>query len=143
MIVIIAEVMTNDAECCTPESTCKEVAIKMKDLDVGVIPICENEKLVGIITDRDLVLQGLANNLSSESTIAGLMTKDVVTGTKDMSVKEAADVMSQKKIRRLPIVEEGNLVGMVSLGDLAINNQSNKNAGDALENISLPAEPKR
>jgi CBS domain-containing protein len=135
--------MTTNAESCTPESTCKEVAIKMKDLDVGVIPICDNEKLVGIITDRDLVIQGLANNLSSESTIAGLMSKDVVTGTKDMSVKEAANVMSQKKIRRLPIVEKGNLVGIVSLGDLAINNQSNQKAGNALEDISMPAEPKR
>ncbi|WP_338786424.1 CBS domain-containing protein [Metabacillus sp. FJAT-53654] len=143
MIVNITEVMTINAESCTPESTCKEVAVKMKDLDVGVIPICDNQKLVGIITDRDLVLQGLANNLSSESTIAGLMSKDVVTGTKDMSIKEAANVMSQEKIRRLPIVEKGNLVGIVSLGDLAINNQSNQKAGNVLEEISMPAEPKR
>jgi CBS domain-containing protein len=68
--------MTSNVDSCTPESTCNEVTIKMKELDVGVIPICENEKLLGNITDRDLVLKGLANNLSGESTISGLMTND-------------------------------------------------------------------
>jgi CBS domain-containing protein len=138
----VAEVMTTNIDSCCPESTCKEVAMKMKDLDVGAVPICENEKLVGIVTDRDLVIKGFTNDYSGESTISELATNDVVTGSKEMSVEEAVKVMSQHQIRRLPIVENDKLIGMVSLGDLAVNNQSSNKAGQALKNISNPAEPK-
>ena len=139
----VADVMTTDIDCCSPESTCKEVAIKMKELDVGVIPICENEKLVGVITDRDLVIRGLANDLSDASTVSELLTNMVVKGTKDMSIEEAAKIMSHEQIRRLPIVENEKLVGMVSLGDLAVNKQSSDEAGEALKEISDPAEPNK
>ena len=140
----VADVMTTDIDCCTPESTCKEVAQKMKDLDVGAIPICENEKLVGIITDRDLVIKGLASEVSDASPVSDLLSNNiVVTGTKDMSVEEAAKIMSHEQVRRLPIVENEKLVGMVSLGDLAVNNQSSDEAGEALKEISVPAEPKK
>ncbi|ULT56605.1 CBS domain-containing protein [Neobacillus drentensis] len=140
----VADVMTTDIDCCTPESTCKEVAKKMKELDVGAIPICENDKLVGIITDRDLVIKGLANELPDASPVSDLLANNiVVTGTKDMSVEEAAKIMSHEQIRRLPIVESDKLVGMVSLGDLAVNNQSSDEAGEALKEISVPAEPKK
>ncbi len=138
----VAEVMTANVDCCNPESTFKEVAMKMKELDVGVIPICDNEKLVGIVTDRDIVIKGLAKDISAESKISVLVTDDVVKGSKEMSVEEAAKVMSEHQIRRLPIVEEDKLIGIVSLGDLAVNNQSSDDAGQALKDISNPAEPK-
>lgn len=138
----VAEVMTTDVDSCRPESTFTEVAMKMRDLDVGVVPICEDEKLVGIVTDRDLVVRGLANDLSSESTVSVLLTDNVVKGSKDMSVEEAARIMSEHQIRRLPIVEGDKLVGIVSLGDLAVNTQSSDEAGQALEDISYPAEPR-
>jgi CBS domain-containing protein len=137
----VAEVMTTNIDSCNPESTCKEVAMKMKKLDVGVVPICDNDKLVGIVTDRDLVIKGFANDLSGDSTISELVTNNVVKGSKEMSLEEAARVMLQHQIRRLPIVEEDKLVGMVSLGDLAVNNQSSDEAGQALKDISNPAEP--
>jgi CBS domain-containing protein len=136
----VASIMTTNVDSCTPESTCKEVAIKMRELDVGVIPICENEKLVGIITDRDLVIKGLANELSDELTVSELITNNIVVkGTKDMSIEEAAKIMSQEQIRRLPIVENEKLIGIVSLGDLAVNNQSSEEAGEALKEISIPS----
>ncbi|WP_160725261.1 CBS domain-containing protein [Bacillus sp. USDA818B3_A] len=136
----VANVMTTEVDCCTPESTCKEAAMKMKELDVGAIPICENEKLVGIITDRDLVIKGVASDLSSDTAVSELLTNNiVVTGTKDMSIEEAAKIMSQEQIRRLPIVENETLIGMVSLGDLAVNNQSSDEAGEALKEISVPS----
>ena len=137
----LSEVMTSNVDTCTPESSFNEVAGKMKDLNVGVIPICENEKLLGVVTDRDLVVKGLAHNMQADSKVSEILTNDIVTGTKDMSVKEAASLMSEHQIRRLPIVENDKLVGIVSLGDLAVNNQSNKQAGKALEEISVPAEP--
>jgi CBS domain-containing protein len=141
--VNVAEVMTSNVDTCTPESSCNEVAVKMRDLNVGVIPICENEKLLGVVTDRDLVIKGLASNLGGNSSVSELITNDVVTGTKEMSVKEAANLMADHQIRRLPIVDSDKLVGIVSLGDLAVNNQSNGKAGKALEDISAPAKPNK
>lgn len=143
MSMNVADVMTTNVDSCSPESTCKEVAMKMKELDVGAVPICDNEKLVGIVTDRDIVIKGFVNNLSSDSMISELVTENVVKGSKEMSVEEAVRLMSQHQIRRLPIVEDDKLVGIVSLGDLAVNNQSTYEAGQALKNISNPAEPKQ
>ncbi|MFE7083594.1 CBS domain-containing protein [Priestia megaterium] len=137
----ITEVMTSNIETCNLKSSCGEVATLMKNLDVGVIPICEDDKLIGLITDRDLVVKGLANNFNANTQISEMITTDVITGTKYMSVEQAADIMSHHQIRRLPIVEEGKLIGMVSLGDLAVSNTSNKETGKALEDISVPAEP--
>lgn len=139
----VAEVMTTNVDSCCPESTFKEVAMKMKELDVGAVPICDNEKLVGIVTDRDLVIKGFVNDFMPDSTISELVTDNVVKGNKEMSVEEAVRLMSQHQIRRLPIVENDKLVGIVSLGDLAVNNQSTDEAGQALKNISNPAEPKQ
>lgn len=143
MSMNVADVMTTNVDSCSPQSTCKEVAMKMKELDVGAVPICDNEKLVGIVTDRDIVIKGFVNDLSSDSTISELVTDNVVKGSKEMSVEEAVRLMSQHQIRRLPIVEDDKLVGIVSLGDLAVNNQSTYEAGHALKNISNPAEPKQ
>jgi CBS domain-containing protein len=143
MSMNVADVMTTNVDSCSPESTCKEVAMKMKELDVGAVPICDNEKLVGIVTDRDIVIKGFVNNLSSDSMISELVTDNVVKGSKEMSVEEAVRLMSQHQIRRLPIVEDDKLVGIVSLGDLAVNNQSTYEAAQALKNISNPAEPKQ
>jgi CBS domain-containing protein len=143
MSMNVADVMTTNVDSCSPESTCKEVAMKMKELDVGAVPICDNEKLVGIVTDRDIVIKGFVNDLSSDSTISEFVTNNVVKGSKEMSVEEAVRLMSQHQIRRLPIVEDDKLVGIVSLGDLAVNNQSTYEAGQALKNISNPAEPKQ
>jgi CBS domain-containing protein len=143
MSMNVAEVMTTNVDSCSPESTCKEVAMKMKELDVGAVPICDNEKLVGIVTDRDLVIKGFVNDLTSDSAISELVTDNVVKGSKEMSVEDAVRLMSQHQIRRLPIVEDDKLVGIVSLGDLAVNNQWTDEAGQALKNISNPAEPKQ
>ncbi|MFP7736467.1 CBS domain-containing protein [Priestia aryabhattai] len=139
----ITEVMTSNVESCNLKSSCGEVATMMKKLDVGIIPICEDDKLIGLITDRDLVVNGLANNLNANTQISEMITTDVISGTKHTSVEQAAEIMSQYQIRRLPIVEDGKLIGMVSLGNLAVNNASNKKVGKALEDISLPAEPNK
>ncbi|MBU8688901.1 CBS domain-containing protein [Priestia megaterium] len=139
----ITEVMTSNVDKCISQSTCSEVAEKMKQLDVGVIPVCENNKLVGLVTDRDLVIKGLANNMEANSPISDLITTDVITGTKKMTIDEATNLMSQHQIRRLPIVENDQLVGIVSLGDLAVDNQANQKAGRALEDISVPAQPSK
>jgi CBS domain-containing protein len=137
----IKEVMTTDVETCHPDTPLYKVASKMKELDVGVIPICQNDELVGLATDRDLIIKGMADQLPIDAPVSQVMTGDPVRGSIHMSAEEAADLMADVQIRRLPIVNEGKLIGIVSLGDLAVNEQVNDDAGQALEDISVPSEP--
>lgn len=139
----IEKVMTRDVEYCTPEATIHEVAAKMKDLDVGVIPICQDGQLTGLATDRDIVIKAVAQNVSLDTPVSEVMTKDPVRGTIHMSAQEAADLMADVQIRRLPIVEDGKLIGIVSLGDLAVTEKLDDEAGEALEEISTPSEPNK
>ncbi len=139
----VAEIMTKEVDTCNPGHSLQEVAAKMKEINVGSIPICENEKLVGIITDRDIVVRGIADNLSLESAVSEILSENMVTGNKDMSVEEAAELMADHQIRRLPIVENDKVVGIVSLGDIAVKDKSYGNADIALDEVSEPAEPEK
>lgn len=137
----VTEIMTSDVDTCTPQSTLQEVAAKMKEIDVGSIPVVDNDKLVGIITDRDIVTRGIAENVSLDSAVSEILSSDIVTGNKDMTVEDAAELMADHQIRRLPIVENDKVVGMVSLGDIAVKDKSYGNADIALDEVSEPAEP--
>jgi CBS domain-containing protein len=132
----VREVMTTDVDYCTPLDNVYEVAVKMRDLNVGAIPIVENERLIGLITDRDLVVRGIAEKRSGSNQVTNVMSENLITVSPDTSVQEAAQLMAKHQIRRLPVVENGKLVGMVSLGDLAINENSDESAGHALSEIS-------
>jgi CBS domain-containing protein len=132
----VREVMTTDVDYCTPLDNVYEVAVKMRDLNVGAIPIVENERLIGLITDRDLVVRGIAEKRSGSNQVTNVMSENLITVSPDTSVQEAAQIMAKHQIRRLPVVENGKLVGMVSLGDLAINKNSDESAGHALSEIS-------
>jgi len=120
----IKEIMTTDVETCMPESTLQEVASKMREINVGSIPICEDGRLVGIVTDRDIVIRGLAEQIPSDAPISEILSAEVITGTVDLTVEEAAELMAVHKIRRLPIVAGNQVIGIVSLGDLAIRDVS-------------------
>ncbi|WP_298823549.1 CBS domain-containing protein [uncultured Planococcus sp.] len=120
----IEEIMTTDVETCMPESTLQEVASKMREINVGSIPICEENRLVGIVTDRDIVIRAIAEQIPSDAAIAEILSAEVITGTVDLTIEEAAELMAAHKIRRLPIVENDRVVGIVSLGDLAIRDVS-------------------
>lgn len=137
----IEKVMTRDVDFCSPETPLHEVAAKMKDLDVGVMPVCADNQLTGLVTDRDIVLKAVAQNSSLDTPVSDIMTTDPVRGTIHMSAQEAADLMADVQIRRLPIVEDGKLIGIVSLGDLAVTDKLDDEAGQALEEISAPSQP--
>ncbi|ANU22149.1 CBS domain-containing protein [Planococcus donghaensis] len=115
----IEEIMTTDIETCMPESTLQEVASMMREINVGAIPICEKGRLVGIVTDRDIVVRGLAEQLPSDTAIAEILSEEVITGTTELSAEQAAELMTTHKIRRLPIVENDRIIGIVSWCDLA------------------------
>lgn len=139
----VTEIMTSDVDTCAPQATIQEVAVQMRDLDVGAIPIAEGEKLIGIVTDRDIVVRALAEQLSLDRPISEILSSETVTGKTDMSVEDAANLMSEHQIRRLPIVENDKLVGIVSLGDIAVKDETYDNAEIALDDVSEPAEPDR
>ena len=105
--------------------TVEKAATLMKEHDVGSIPVCEGSKVVGIITDRDITLKSVAGGKDSKNQkISEVMSTNVITGNSNMSLDEATKIMSQNQIRRLPIVDNNNLVGVVALGDLATENKS-------------------
>ena len=139
----VTEIMTTDVETCSPEANLQEIAIRMLELDVGSIPVSDDNKLIGIITDRDIVTRGIASQFSLDTPVSRILSSDMVTGTKDMDVEKAASLMAQHQIRRLPIVENDKVVGIVSLGDIAVKDPSDADAEIALEDVSEPAEPNR
>ncbi|WP_077617702.1 CBS domain-containing protein [Bacillus sinesaloumensis] len=132
----VREVMSTDIEYCTPLDNVYEVAVKMKELNVGAIPILEDNNLIGMITDRDLVVRGYAEKRSGSNQVTNVMSENLITCSPDTSLKEASDLMAKHQIRRLPVVENKKLVGIVSLGDLATNDMSDQQAGEALSDIS-------
>jgi CBS domain-containing protein len=132
----VRDIMTTGVETAAPDSSLKEIAILMRDEDVGAIPIVESEELTGIITDRDIVVRCIAAGNDPAETEAGeIVSEELVTVGGDDDVQEAVRIMADHQVRRLPVVESGRLVGMVSLGDIAVK-ESESSAGDALENIS-------
>ncbi|MGP0585870.1 CBS domain-containing protein [Paenibacillus timonensis] len=133
----VSEIMTDDVVTVTPQDNVYEVAVKMKENDTGFIPVVEGgDKLIGVITDRDLVIRGIAEKRPGSTAVDEVMTKGIKTASRDMSVDEAAELMAQQQIRRLPVCEGDRLIGIVSIGDMAVRNIFADNAGEALSEIS-------
>ncbi len=137
----ISQIMTNKVSSVNPNSTIKEAASIMKELNVGSVPVCEGKKPVGIITDRDIVIRNVANDGDINTPVSKVMSQNIVYGNPNMSDQEAADLMSARQVRRLPIVENESIVGIVALGDLAVNDGTDMEAGQALTDISVPSKP--
>ncbi|TWT27796.1 CBS domain-containing protein [Planomicrobium sp. CPCC 101110] len=139
----VTEIMTTDVETCTTDTAIQAVAVQMLNLDVGSIPVVDTNGggLVGIITDRDIVIRGIAAQFSLDTPVGQILSSDLVTGTPDMDVEDAATLMAEHQIRRLPICEDNKLLGIVALGDIAVKDQSDEHAGEAIEDISKPASP--
>ncbi|MDR7314171.1 CBS domain-containing protein [Brevibacillus nitrificans] len=136
----LREIMTKDIATVTLKDNVYEVACKMRDWNVGVIPVVdEKNDVIGIITDRDIVIRGLAEKHEGSTATEVVMTRDIILGQPGMTVDEAAKIMAQHQIRRLPVVENGKLVGIVALADMAIRQVHHDEASDALQEISEPA----
>jgi hypothetical protein len=108
----------------------------MRDLNIGDVLVCEDGKLRGIVTDRDLTINVLTNGADSNAPVQRYMTTDVVTGAPDWSLEQVANEMGKHQIRRLPIVEDDKLIGIVSLGDVAIHTPKRDKVAESLKNIS-------
>jgi len=141
----VAEIMTRDAEVLPSDFILKDAALKMQQLDVGMLPIRVGDRLVGMLTDRDITLRATAEGRDPTKTrVREVMTPEVVYCFEDQDVSEAAKLMQEKQIRRLPILNrEKRLVGIVSLGDLAVHSAEEKAVSKTIKEVSAPAEPKR
>ena len=139
--MLVRDVMTHGAECVRPANSLVEAAQKMKNLDVGPLPVCgDNDRLVGMVTDRDITVRAVAEACDPRTTtVKDVMTPDVVYCFEDQDVKEAARLMKEHQVRRLVVLNrDKRLAGIVSLGDLAVETGDEKLAGKTLEEVSLP-----
>ncbi|MNZ87876.1 Hypoxic response protein 1 [compost metagenome] len=133
----VSEIMTHQVVTVSPEDNVYEVAVKMKQNDTGFIPVVENgDRLIGVITDRDLVVRGIAEKRPGSAAVETVMTTGIRTASRDTSVDEAAELMADQQIRRLPVTDGDRLIGIVSIGDLATRDIFADNAGEALTEIS-------
>lgn len=134
----IAEKMTREVKSLSPSDTVREAAELMRDLDVGVLPVCASGKLVGIVTDRDIVVRGLAYGGTSDDLVSTVCTtEDVRWCYEDQEIEQARGLMEEAQIRRIPIISrEKKLVGILSLGDLATRTTSD--IGSTVSKISQP-----
>ena len=134
----IRNLMTSDIKTVGPDQTAREAAGFMLSADTGSIPVCENDRVIGMITDRDIAVRGVATGKGPDCSVRELMSENVVCARQDDDVQSVADMMSEAQVRRLPVLDDNDrLVGMVSLGDLA-RETSDESAHEALEGVSSP-----
>lgn len=134
----INEIMSRDVEVARPQDTIQDVARKMRDIDAGVIPVCDGDQVRGMVTDRDIVLRAVSEARSFDTPVAEVMTSDVEYCYEDDDIAQAADKMAELQVRRLVVLDrDKRLVGIVSLGDIAQQGKD-KTTGQALEEISEP-----
>ncbi|MFB9325553.1 CBS domain-containing protein [Paenibacillus aurantiacus] len=135
----IREIMTSDVKTVGLKEDIRTVAALMRDSDVGVIPVVEGDRCVGLVTDRDIVVRGIAENKHKQSfTVEDVLSKRIISVKPDTSIKEAAKLMADEQIRRLPVLENDKLVGIVSMADLALDEHSKDEAELAVSGVSQP-----
>lgn len=138
----VKDVMTKDIAYVNPNDNVERAAQLMSEYNVGSVPVCDNGKILGIVTDRDITLRSVAKGTESKSqSVRDIMSSNPVCGSPEQDIHDAARIMSERQIRRLPIIDNGNLVGIVALGDIAVEPTLSDNAEEALKNISEPASP--
>jgi CBS domain-containing protein len=136
----LSEVMSRDVQVISPEASVQEAARQMRDGDFGLMPVGENDRMIGTISDRDITVRAVAEGKGAGTKVREVMSQGVVWAYENASLEEAARRMSEHQIRRLPIVNaDKRLVGIVSLGDFAVESEDIKTAGKALSDISVPA----
>ena len=134
----VRDVMTPNPECVSEKDSIRDVARLMKDQDTGVVPVVDGKRIIGLITDRDIVVRGIAEGRDlANMKVNELMTKSVRSVKEDAPLSEVLDLMGNAEVRRVPVVNGQNeLVGIVSLGDIATNTNQDNRVGKAVENIS-------
>jgi CBS domain-containing protein len=136
----VREIITPGAQCTNPDATLMEAASNMKSLDIGMLPICDNERIVGAITDRDIAVRAVAQGLDPQTAkVRDVMSEKIVYCFDDQEIEDAAQIMEKMQVRRLPVLNhDKRLVGIVSLGDIATRSHQDSLAGHTLAAVAAP-----
>lgn len=138
----VKDIMTKSVAYTNPNATLTEVAQLMQKHNVGSIPVLDQNGVMGIVTDRDIVVRNIAHGKNPQQTpVKDVMTSSVTTVTPDMDMDEVSRMMASHQVRRLPVVENNRLVGIVAIGDLATETRFHTEASEALSEISIPSKP--
>jgi CBS domain-containing protein len=135
----VSDCMTRDVRVAAPNQTLRDAAKLMAELDVGILPVGENDRLIGMVTDRDIAIRGIGRGCGPDAAVREVMTDDVKYCFEDQSIEEVSRNMGDIQVRRLPVVDrQKRLVGIVSLSDIANGDGALEEAGEALRDISQP-----
>jgi CBS domain-containing protein len=132
----IRDVMTPNPRTVSPDDTIQAAARIMQSEDTGAVPVVNNGRVLAVVTDRDIVVRVVAEGASLSGPVGNIASKDVICASPEMSTREASELMSQHQIRRLPVVENDRLIGIVSIGDIAVKEGKDSRTGDTLQSIS-------
>lgn len=139
------DIMTHDIETLPPDATLMDAAQLMRDEDIGSIPVCEDDRLVGMLTDRDMVVRAVAEGLDmSRTQVRDMMSSPIIYCNDTDDVEEAIRVMEVKQIRRLVVLDHNKrMVGIASIGDIAVGTENEGLSGEVLEQVSEPSHHKK
>ena len=138
----VSEAMTRDVRVATPGQTIRDAAKTMAEIDAGVLPVGESDRLIGMITDRDIAIRGVAAGKGPDTPVRDVMSSDVMYCFEDEDLDHVAENMAQIQVRRLPVVSrDKRLVGIVSLGDVAKSDDGGRKTADAVRGVSKPGGP--
>lgn len=139
----VNELMSRDIKEIGPQSSLQEAAQRMREFDVGSLPVVENRKLLGVITDRDITVRSTAAGVSPQDARVGdVMTPNLIFCYEDEDVEVAAELMEERQVRRLPVLNRDNqLIGILALADLALRQQNEHLCSEVLHEVSQPSQP--
>lgn len=133
----VSAIMTKNVRTAGPETTLKEIAVMMRDGDMGAVPIVADGRLVGIVTDRDIVVRSVSDGRSADSPVSDAMTTELFTVSPDDFAFEAVRLMGDKQVRRIPVISgDGSLAGIVAMADVALEMEDERQIAETLEEIS-------
>jgi CBS domain-containing protein len=136
----LKDLMSTDVKVVSPDMTIGAAARLMSEGDFGMMPVVEADRIIGTISDRDIAIRGVAAGLGAETKVREVMSNGIVWAYEDDSVEKAASIMSDRQVRRLPVVNrEKRLVGIVALGDFAVDSSEMQPTAEALKEISKPS----
>ena len=138
----VKDIMTRNVAYINPASTVIEAAQLMQKHNVGSVPVCDESGLIGIVTDRDIVVRNIAHGKDPHQTpVRDVMTSEVTTVSPDAEIRDVFGIMSVKKVRRIPVVENNQLIGIIALGDVATSARQDVEISSTLADISSPSRP--
>lgn len=136
----VSEIMTKNVRTAEPDATLRDVAAMMRDGDMGAVPVVDAGKLIGILTDRDIVVRAVADGKDADTKVADAMTTELFTVSPDDFVFEAVRLMGEKQVRRVPVVNpDGTLAGIIAMADVALETEDEYQIAETLEEISTGA----